>query len=303
MRPDVVHSAATANAALAIIELLRPNQWAKNVFVLAPLFFGATLLDRSAVVRTSAAFVIFCMSASAVYIFNDWRDVEADRHHAIKKNRPLPSGRVSIPLALGLVPILLAASVALANYARLPSSFLAVWFIYIIINASYSLGLKQISVLELFLVSSGFILRLLAGGYAGHIEESQWIIVATMSLSLLIVVGKRRSDIARENDTRNMRQSLKGYSLGYLDAVLSALSGGTLVVYLLFCASSDTTRRYGPIVLLTALPVAGGVLRYLQLVMVYNTGDSPTDLVLKDKGLILSLVTFVAIFAVLIYLK
>lgn len=287
----------------ALLELLRPRQWVKNGFVLTPVFFSAGFINKSSTLHALAAFVTFCMISSAVYIFNDWRDIDADRAHAKKKARPLPSGRVSIPVALMTAVALLAVALGLAWGASLQPSFFSIIAIYLSINFCYSLGLKQVAVLELFLVSSGLVLRLIAGAIAIQIKLSPWILLATVAIALLITTGKRRSDIARDNDAQMKRKSLNGYTLGYLDAVLAALVGATLVIYLLFSVSDYAVARYGEFVLLTAIPVAMGLLRYLQLVLVYGDGDAPTDLVTADKGLIAIVFVFVAIFATLIYVN
>ena len=286
---------------MALLELMRPRQWIKNGFVLAPLFFGADLLHRAAVLHALTALAAFCLASSAVYIFNDCRDMEADRLHVLKRGRPLASGLVSVPAALAAMLALLAGAVAIIWLGGLPWHFGLIIALYLAINLGYSLGLKQVGAIELFLVSSGFILRLLGGGIALAVVLSPWIVISTGTVALLVTTGKRRGDIARRNDTQNARKSLAGYNLAFLDSVLSALTGATLVVYLLFCVSDYEVGRYGHIVLVTAVPVAVGLLRYLQLIIVYEDGDSPSDLVLRDRGLFATVLIFVAFFAVLIY--
>jgi decaprenyl-phosphate phosphoribosyltransferase len=285
----------------ALAALLRVRQWVKNGFVLAPLFFSSEMTNPAAVGRAASAFVVFCLVSSAVYIFNDWRDIESDRRHAKKALRPLASGRVSIMVALALMAALLAAAAAMIVFAHLSRGFAITVAVYLAINAGYSLGIKHVAVIELFFVASGFLLRLIGGGYAASIELSPWIIIATAMLALLISIGKRRADIAYDKDAAQKRKSLEGYSIGFLDACLAALSGGTIVIYLLFCVSDYAIQRFGANVLITAVPVLVGLLRYLQLIIVYGRGESPTDLVLTD-GFILAIVAFFGlIFAYLIY--
>jgi decaprenyl-phosphate phosphoribosyltransferase len=285
----------------ALVRLLRPKQWVKNGFVLAPLFFAFELLNRHALLHAAAAFVIFCAVSSAVYIFNDWRDIDVDRSHAEKRNRPLASGAVSLRAAGVLFVILAGIAVVVSLVSGLPRTFFATLALYIVINVAYSLGLKQVSLLELFMVASGFVLRLIAGIAAIQAQFSPWIMVATAMIALLLTVGKRRDDIAQQYDVDNGRKSLAQYNLAYLDLVLAALTGGTLVVYLLFCVSDYAVHRFGSTVLMTSIPVAFGLLRYLQLVLVKGKGASPTDLVLQDPGLIAILVLFVLMFGILIY--
>lgn len=288
--------------AAAILRLLRLRQWVKNGFVLAPLFFGVELLNRQSLLHAAAAFAIFCLVSSAVYLFNDWRDIDADRNHAEKKHRPLASGAVSLATAAMLFVVLAGLAVAIGVAADLPRGFYVTLAIYIVVNVAYSLGLKQVSVLELFMVASGFVLRVIAGGYATKIYLSPWILIATAMVALLLTVGKRRGDIAGKHDLSNGRRSLSQYNAAYLDLVLAALTGGTLVVYLIYCVSESAIQRFGSAVLLTSLPVAMGLLRYLQLVLVKNKGAAPTDLVVQDPGLVAIVAIFIAMFGILIYL-
>ena len=285
----------------AAVRLIRLRHWVKNGFVLAPLFFGVELLNRTSLLHAAAAFAIFCLVSSAIYIFNDWRDIEADRNHVEKRHRPLASGAVSPGAAAGLFAGLVVAALVLGLASDLPRAFFGTLGVYIAFNVAYSLGLKHISLLELFLVASGFVLRVIAGGYATHIHLSPWILIATAMVALLLTVGKRRGDIAQSNDVGHGRRSLSQYSVAYLDLVLAALTGGTLVVYLLYCVSESAVQRFGTAVLLTSIPVGLGLLRYLQLVLVKGKGAAPTDLVLQDAGLIGIVAVFIGMFGVLIY--
>lgn len=285
----------------AFAGLLRIRQWVKNGFVLAPLFFGSALLNRQMLISAGEAFILFCIVSSIVYIINDWRDREDDRLHVKKSQRPLASGAISgrtAVLTLGALGVL---AVGIALTSALPRNFFLALAAYVVINLAYSLGLKHVAIVELFLVASGFVLRLLAGAFAIQIFMSQWILIATAMIALVLTVGKRRGDIAQQYDTENRRRSLEQYNVAYLDLVLASLTGGTLVVYMLFCASDYAIERFGHLVLATAIPVAFGLLRYLQLVTVKGQGAAPTDLMLEDPGLIASVVVFIAIFAALIY--
>jgi decaprenyl-phosphate phosphoribosyltransferase len=285
----------------AIVDLLRARQWIKNIFVLAPLFFSSELFDKSALLRAGVVFVIFCLLSSAVYILNDWCDLDADRQHSKKKLRALPSGKISLLTAFLILGALITTVLVLVLMTGLSAKMAVVLGVYIGLNVSYSLGLKQVSVVELFIVASGFVLRLLAGGVALEIELSPWIILATGLLAMLIVIGKRRGDIAQGNDLRMSRKVLAAYNLVYLDAMLATFSGGTIVAYLLFCVSDYAVGRFGPNVMLTAVPVAIGIMRYVQLVMVEAGGDSPTDMLIYDRSIVLIVVIFLLMFGFLIY--
>lgn len=284
-----------------LVRLLRVRQWVKNGFVLAPLFFGFELLNSASLLHAAAAFLVFCATSSAVYIFNDWRDLEADRMHVEKRHRPLPSGATSVRAAAVLFAVLVAMASFVALASGLPLAFFITLACYILVNIGYSLGLKHISLIELFLVASGFVLRLLAGAFAIHVRLSPWILIATAMVALLLTVGKRRADIAQNHDAQSGRKSLATYNVAYLDLLLAALTGGTLVVYLLFCASDYAVGRFGEAILVTAIPVAVGLLRYLQLVAVNGKGASPTDLLLEDPAILAILMIFVVMFSALIY--
>jgi decaprenyl-phosphate phosphoribosyltransferase len=156
-------------------------------------------------------------------------------------------------------------------------------------------------IVELFFVASGFVIRLIGGAQAIQITLSPWIIIATGMLALLMTAGKRRGDIAQENDESRTRKSLATYNLAFLDSMLTAMTGGTIVVYLLFCVSDYAVERFGARVLITSVPVALGLLRYVQLIIVQGHGESPTDLLLGDRGLLAIVGVFGAAFAYLIY--
>lgn len=287
----------------AVLSLIRPRQWAKNLLVFGALFFSGEITRPHSVAHVAVVFLVFCLLSSATYIFNDWRDIEADRVHAVKRFRPLPSGRLPVPAALAFMVLLLVAACGAISLGELPREFWIIIGIYLAINVGYSLGLKQITVVELFLVSAGFVLRLLAGGVALSIPLSPWIVISTATIALLMATGKRRGDLARQNDVQQARRSLAGYTVPYLDGVLVALTGAILVIYLLFCVSDYAVNRYGENIMVTAIPVAMGLLRYLQLVVVYNEGDSPSDLLLRDKGLLAIVLIFIVTFGVFIYTR
>jgi decaprenyl-phosphate phosphoribosyltransferase len=285
----------------ALLKLLRPRQWLKNGFVLAPIFFGAKLFDPELLRSIGLAFVCFCLISSATYVLNDLCDLEADRLHAKKKTRPLASGAVKPITAVIVIIVLVIAAVAIALFGGLPIAFHLAVAAYVIINLSYSFGLKDVAILELFLISSGFIVRLLAGGEVGQIALSPWIVTVTGLISLMLAAGKRRGDLAQNNDEMKLRKSLREYSVEFLDAQLSAIAGATLVVYVLFCTSDYAVQRYGPFVLITTVPVAMGIMRFMLLVIVRGSGDDPTNVVMRDPFMMAVILVFLLIFATLIY--
>lgn len=287
----------------ALLRLMRPRQWVKNGFVFAPVFFGNKMLNLELVWANLLTVLVFCLVASSIYVLNDLCDIAADRAHATKRTRPLASGAVTPPQAIGLMVLLLAGSAAVLLLGGLPLSVGAAVVIFFVCNIAYSLWLKHVALLELFIVASGYVIRLLAGGAAIGIALSPWIVTATGLIALMLTTGKRRADIAQENDRDQMRKSLSGYSTAFLDTLLAMFAGATIVVFVIFCASDYASQHYGPHVLLTAVPVALGITRYLQLAMVRNGGDNPTDLVTRDVFILSSLLVFGIIFTVLIYAK
>lgn len=282
---------------LPLVKLLRPRQWVKNVFVVVPLFFGFKFGDPYSVAAMALAFVTFCCVSSAIYVFNDLRDIEADRQHPKKRFRPLAAGTVSIPVAYVSIAALALCAAACIMVARLPPSFIFITATYAGMSLSYSLGLKNVPLLELFVVASGYVLRVIAGCHAIDVLPSPWILGAAGSVALLIVSGKRRAEMAENLDPDANRRSLAGYTPSYLDSVISVLGAVTIMQYLMFVSSDYAIKRYGSeAVMLTVVFVAYGVLRYIQLIKVGQGADSPTDLVTRDPGLIGAVLLWVATF-------
>ena len=286
----------------AIVRLIRPTHWIKNGFVFAPLVFSGNLFMPDLFLLTFLAAVLFSLLASAVYVFNDINDAPADREHRKKKFRPIASGAVSLPVAWGLFAVLLAAVVAgclaLLETAPYLSLILA---IYALINLAYSLGLKHVQLVELFAVSSGFILRLLAGALTTGIPVSNWILITTALVSLMLVVGKRRADLAQNNDPGTMRKAMSGYDIRYLDGLMIMMSATTLVAYLMFCTSEYGEEKFGEWVVFTSVFVAFGIFRFLQIVIVNDGGDAPTSIVLKDRMMLGTMLGWIFSFVFIIY--
>jgi len=283
-----------------IIRLLRPKQWIKNGFVAAPLFFTPDKVNAASLLDVLAGFAVFCMVASAVYCLNDLRDAEGDRSHPVKKNRPIASGATSPAAAMILMALLLAGGAALGAW-RVP---VMLWVVgaYFAINIAYTLRLKQIAILDVLIVAFGFVLRVEAGALIIDIEPSAWILIVTGLLALFIALAKRRDDIVRDLDAEH-RKSLDGYTLPFLDGSLMAVLSTLLVSYLIFTTDQAVMARLGSEKLYFTGPfVIAGVLRYLQLTVVYERSGSPTDLVYRDSGLQLSVAGWLATFVWLLYL-
>lgn len=283
----------------AILRLLRPKQWIKNAFVAAPLFFTPDRVNIDNLLSIAAAVAAFCMVSSAVYCLNDLRDREADREHPVKRMRPIASGAVSSGVAFVMMGILLAGGVALAVWhAPVVLPIIAAYFA---INIAYTLYLKTIAILDVLIVAFGFVLRVQAGAMLIDVEPSAWILIVTGLLALFIALAKRRDDIVRDMDAEH-RKSLAGYSLQFLDGSLMAVLSTLLVAYLIFTTDAAVMARLGSEKLYFTGPfVIAGVLRYLQLTIVFERSGSPTDLVFQDRGLLLSIIGWLSTFTYILY--
>jgi decaprenyl-phosphate phosphoribosyltransferase len=288
------------STAAATLALVRPSQWTKNVFVLAPLLFAKRLGEVAAIVDILAAAIVFSLVASAVYVGNDWRDRHEDARHPRKGTRPLACGELDGRHALltGACCLLLAGAVGIG--AALPLDFWLVIAVYVAVNAAYSLGLRHVELVDVLVIASGFVLRVLAGTLALEVPPSQFIVLSTGLLALLLAMSKRRTDLQLE--TAADRRSLTGYSVEFIDVALSALAASVIGFYALFTVSDYALERYhAPSLYLTTFFVATGVLRYLQVVLAHDSHGSPTEIALSDRFMQIVVAGWVVSFALLAY--
>lgn len=265
-----------------MIALMRIPDWTKNLFVLAPLFFSDSFTEGALVVKALAAFLGFSLAASTVYVLNDWCDREDDAAHPTKCTRPIAAGLIGGRQALAIAVVLAVASIAAGLAAGLPRGYWLVLGAYFLINVAYSTVLREAELVDVCIIAAGFVLRVLAGSEAIGVSASPWIILSTGLLALLLVLGKRRSDLAMETSGR--RGSLSGYSVEFIDVTLAALAASTIGFYALFTLSDYTRLKFGTQDLyLTTFFVVVGVLRYLQVVIARGGGGSPTDIALRDR--------------------
>lgn len=269
-----------------IVILIRPMQWIKNTFVLLPLFFGGHLLDGRSWVAALVAMLCFCLASSAIYALNDTVDAPYDRRHPVKHLRPVASGAIMPRTALILAAVLGVSSLVLAALCPTGThlSLTTVIGVYLLLNILYCLWLKHIVIIDVTVVAIGFVLRVVAGGLVCGIKLSPWIIIMTFLLSLLIVLGKRRSDVTIQTAScSEIRPTAASYTLPYLDAVLSMLSAVVVLAYVMYCLSPEVMERLrSEYVYVTALFVVAGILRYLHLAIAKGRGGAPTSLVLSD---------------------
>lgn len=284
----------------AVVMLVRPHQWVKNGFVLAPLFFSPALLSVDTALVALAATVCFCLMASGVYVLNDLLDRSADRLHPTKRFRPLAAGTVSPAVARMLIAGFAVAGLAGAAVVSLP--FLAVLAAYAAINILYSAWLKRLAILDVMVVALGFVLRLEAGALVIAVEATAWIVVCGGLLALFLALAKRRDDLVQTLDARH-RPSLAGYNLAFVDSALTMVMAALLVTYSLYTTSAAAMANLGSDRLYLTIPfVLAGLLRYLQIALVDQRSGSPTRIALTDPFTIGCVTGWLMTFGGLIYL-
>lgn len=285
------------------IKLVRPKDWAKNAFLFIPLFFAGQLFDFSRIEHLIAGFFAFSFVASTVYILNDYRDMEDDRKHPVKRNRPLAAGLVKPGAAIVIALALFITGFVLAYFADAHFRFIAVLASYFAINLMYSLGLKNISVLDILIIAAGFVLRIKGGGYIAGVDVSPWLTLMVLLLSLFMAIGKRRDDIMLKLETgTDMRKSIKGYNMEFLNTMLGLFSAIIIVTYIMYTLSPKTFERLNNYHLYyTAVFVIAGLMRYLQIILVQNEAGSPTDILYKDRFIQVTIIGWIASFYVILY--
>jgi 4-hydroxybenzoate polyprenyltransferase len=262
-------------------KLLRPQQWIKNFFVFAALMFSGSLFVIDKVIPVLLAFGIFCLASSTIYILNDIMDVENDKKHPKKKFRPIASGDVSIKQAYTMLTIFLISALLLSF--KLNIQLFLIIAAYLIINVLYSKWLKNIVIIDLVLVSIGYVLRVLAGTIGINAKLSPWIMAATFTLSMMIILAKRRSELVLHGPQK--RKVLKEYDINFMNLLLVMCATITLTIYLIWTFENvHNLNEFGLIG--SSLFVFYGISRYLYLTIKENSTESPTKLVLKDKALI-----------------
>lgn len=286
------------------LSLIRPHQWLKQVFIFLPLFFDKKLLQLEYVVNALWAFAAFSLAASAIYCLNDIMDIEADRLHPKKRLRPLASGQISKVQAYTMMAVLFLASLAITYFAFESKNLMAIIAIYIVLNVGYCIRLKHVAIVDVFIIASGFCLRVAAGGAATDIWISQWIILQTFLLALFLALAKRRDDVVIFNQNGSKaRRNINRYNLDFLNNAISIVATMTMMCYIIWCVSEEVIVRMGTNHLyITAFFALMGVMRYLQITMVDNKSGSPTKILIKDKYIHFCIAGWVITFLVLIYL-
>lgn len=269
------------------LKLLRPHQWVKSSFVFVGLVFAHAWGDQAAVIAACLAAAAFSLAASAVYVFNDFADRERDRAHPVKCKRPLAAGTVSPAAAIALGTVCGAAGLALALLTGKTVALLIV--AYLAINVAYSAGLKHVAILDVFIISAGFMLRLLAGTVGIGIEPSQWLLLCGLMLTLFLGFAKRRAELYAldENDAGSHRRVLDEYDPVLLDKMITVCASGSLVTYSLYTLSPQTVALHGTEQLVWTVPfVLYGMFRYLFLLHRQGGGGDPAAELFHDRQIL-----------------
>jgi 4-hydroxybenzoate polyprenyltransferase len=293
---------------LALLEGLRPKQWTKNLLVFVGVLFSQHLGEAGFVLRAAAGFLAFSLLSGSVYLLNDLQDVEADRQHPKKRKRPIASGRLPVGLAWGALPVTVAAAGGLAWW--LGPGFSLVLAVYLVSNIAYSFRLKHQVILDVFLIANGFVLRAIAGvellrPVAPQTELSPWLLVCTFFGALFLGVSKRRRELANAGNEKagEQRAVLQRYTPELLEVMLTVSASATLMAYALYTIWPATVGKFGTEALLLTVPfVAYGVFRYLYLVRVSELSEDPSQVLLSDRPIQVTVLLFLAVVTWVLYL-
>jgi 4-hydroxybenzoate polyprenyltransferase len=289
------------NRIIITLRALRVYQWTKNLLLFAALLFAKQAGDPAQVFIAIKAFAAFCMASSATYLLNDLMDVEKDRVHPEKKNRPIASGALPMSGAIGSLLGLFAGSMALAYNINL--HFFYALLVYIALTVSYSFGLKNLVIIDVLIVALGFVIRAMAGALALDVAFSNWLVVCTLFLALFLGLSKRRHEIVTlEEDAKNHRKVLNHYSVHYLDQLILIVAGATLITYTIYTCSPEVVGRLGSDKLYFTIPfVVYGLFRYLFLVHQHAEGGDPSSSLIKDAPLGCTVVLWAVACALILY--
>lgn len=282
------------------LNLIRFDQYLKNLFVFAPLFFGREFLYFDLLLKVFLTFLCFCIASSGIYILNDLYDIEQDKAHPEKSKRPIASGKIKPQRAIYIMALLIIVSLL---FSFLLSTHL--FFIiasYIFLNFLYSKWLKHIAILDINIIAIGFVLRLLAGTAVTEIILSIWILLMTYLLALFLGIAKRRTDVVLAQNGLKIRKNIEGYNLVFIDTILGILSSMIIVCYIFYCISPEVQKHYNSQLLYVSIIfVINGIFRYLKLALVDQSTYSPTVIVLKDKFIQIMILCWILLMSYLLY--
>lgn len=286
-----------------IIKSLRPHQWTKNFFVFAPLIFSENVFNFPLILKSVLAFALFCMLSGAIYIWNDLRDIDEDKLHPAKSQRPLASGRLEKTPAVVAFVFLCVLGLSLSFVLNLNFFLLALG--YVLLQLAYSGWLKHVVILDVLLVAAGFLIRVIAGGVAIEVDISAWLLICTFLLALFIALSKRRHElIFLEKEASSHRPILKEYSPYLLDQMISVVTASTVIAYCLYTISEETIAKFGSSNLIFTVPfVLYGIFRYLYLIHQKCEGGSPESLLIKDKPFFFGILLWIVSAILILYVE
>lgn len=282
-------------------ELLRPHQYVKNVFLFLPAFFALRITEWLVIQDTLLGFIGFSLVASSVYILNDYMDRDADRMHPRKKDRPLAAGTVPVNAAFVMFGVCLLGGLGLIFWLDQEAFY---WQLgYFIMNVLYTFRLKHIPILDVSIISIGFVIRIMVGGLVveGHVPISMWIVLMTFLGALFLALAKRRDDVLLAADGREVRKSISGYNLEFINGAMMIMASVLIVSYISYTISEEVQQRFGETLYLTVIFVIIGVLRYMQITFVEEKSGSPTKVLLSDRFVQLTAISWLLLFGLLIY--
>jgi 4-hydroxybenzoate polyprenyltransferase len=306
MRSDSVAAQSAAGVmggASALLECMRPTQWIKNGFVLAPVIFSAHLTDNETLLRSAVAFGVFCLAASGIYLWNDCMDAQSDAEHPQKRTRPIPSGRLNAIVAAMTGAMLVLVSLAGAFSLNRATGILL--STYVAVNFLYTGWLKHTVILDVMCIAIGFVVRVMAGATAITVEASHWLLLCTFLLALFLGIAKRRNEIVvLAGDSGKHRRVLAEYSLPWLDQAGTLVAGAAVVAYALYTVAPETQIRFGTKGLIYTVPlVIYGILRYLHLIHASGNTGNPTSALITDRQLLSCVTGWGVACALIIYTR
>jgi len=272
-----------------LVKLCRPHQWTKNLLVFAGVVFAQRFTETRALVSAFTVFAGFCFTASGLYVLNDIFDRDHDLHNDRKRKRPIASGEVSVRTGLWLVAILLPCGLALCFLAGMRAGLTCL--AYALTVSAYSLWLKHIVLLDVLVISAGFVLRAVAGAVAIPVEISPWLLICTLLLAMFLSLGKRRQELVLLNNAENHRKVLSHYTRRFLDQMITIVASATLVAYCVYTVDPETVRKFHTHLMPLTIPfVLYGIFRYLYLVHKHQEGESPSRTLFTDPPLLINIV-------------
>lgn len=300
-QPEQQSARASRSRVADYFQLMRWTQWSKNAVLFGALIFSKHLFHLPSLLWACLGFLAFCATASGAYVFNDIRDCERDRRHPLKATRPLPSGRIPLRTAALLSAALML--VGVGGAFLLGQDFGMLVLVYLLLQFAYTFFLKEVVILDVMAIATGFAIRAGAGGVVIGVPVSPWLIICTFLLMLFLGFSKRRHEIVLLEDRAvQHRTSLREYSPYFLDQMISVVTASTVVAYAIYTASPEVREKLGTDKLYLTIPfVLFGIFRYLYLVHQREEGGNPTQLLLSDRPLLLDIFLWVIACAVLLY--